>query len=497
MRTRSLLLGLLGLACASCRSGGEDGSDDEAADSEGEPVPTPRFSDPANLSKVVTADRDEPIELGIADARPDLEVEIDGQRFTPTPGGVVDRIAEDRLRLRVEGSLLALLHDVVLVQRDGNESLRSESLTLAVVASEPSALAASVSASLGASDHVGARGSGEQALLGQLSGETLVVRRSVAQGEAWTWSEPIADIELPGIASDVHSWAAIVEADQAWIAWRVASPTGRTAIHARVGEAGEIQTLWRSDEPEGFASLGSHEYASLDAVAWLGRTALVGARVIRDVERATPGDRVLLTRRLDPAGVAFDPQVVFGPGVRDIDSLAPVIDLSGDEPSLMVRLGRALPWSLRLATSGLPELGDEPGPIELADDLRWLGAIDGALGSRHAVWIGEDGLRVGVLRIDRLLDRSQAGELALPGPPSGPPALAVLAGVPTIVIPRGDQPVVVVRSTGAELELAELPELACDELALLVSLAGSRAGSLPIACLSAGELRLGSLTASP
>lgn len=490
--TRSLVLLGLMLACAGCRASTQEGSEDEVAEeAEPEPVPTPRFTDPANLSKVVYADRDEPIELGIADARDDLWVEIDGHVFAPSPGGVVERIGEDRLQLRVEGSMVALLHDVVLAQHEGADTLRSESLTLGIVGSELDSIVANADQDLGLAEHVGARGLGEQGLLGVLVGETLTLHR----GDAW--SSAIASVELPGIATDPHSWTAILEADEPWVAWRVAPPNGQTAIHMRVGETGEVQTLWRSDDPQSTSLLGTHEYASLDAVSWTGRTVVITAQSIRDVERATPGDRVLLLRRIDPSGVPFDPQVVRGEGQRDIDSLTPVLDLGG-EPGTLVRLARALPWSLSLSASGLPVIDEEPGAIELSDDLRWLGSIDGAFGSRQAVWLSDDGLRLGVVRIDRLLDRSQASEVELPGPPSGPLALAVLAGVPTIVIPRGaDQPMQVVRSTGAALELAELPGPSCDEVALLVSLAGSRAGTLSFACLAAGELRQGTLATAP
>ena len=495
--TRSrVLLGLV-LACAGCRSGGDEGEGaDESA--QPDPVPTPRFTDPANLSKVVFADRNEPIELGIADARADLWVEIDGERFDPSPGGAVERIGESGLQLRVEGSLLALLHDVRLAQRDGAEVLRSESLTLGVVASELGSVVALADAGAGSCDHIDARGQAERALLGRLSGETLTLQISEAQASAWAWSSPIASVDLPGIASDVHSWSAIVEAGQPWIAWRVALPTGESAVRMRVGEAGEVQTLWHSDDPQSAALFGSHEYASLDAVAWQGRSALITAQAIRDVERATPGDRVLVLRRVDASGELSNPaQVVRGPGSRDIDSLTPALDLAELEPRMLVRLARALPWSLSVSSSGLPVLDEEPGAIELADDLRWLGSIDGALGSRQAVWISSEGLRLGVVRIDRLLDRSAASEVELAGAPSGPPALAVLAGVPTIVIPRGaDQPIQVLRSTGAELELTTLAGPSCDEVALLVSAAGSKAGALPFACLAAGELLVGEL-ASP
>jgi hypothetical protein len=486
VRTRLILV--LGSLLA-CRPETEPESDEAG---EPEPAPAPRFTDPANLSKVVYADRDEPIEIGIADAAGDMWVEIDGNIVEPSPGGVVERIAEDRLQFRVEGSMVALLHDVVLAQRDGAETLRSESLTLGIAASELGSIVATGDQELGLAEHVGARGLGEQALLGQLVGEALTLRRAESLGEAWV------DVELPGIASDPHSWAAIIEDEEPWIAWRTTTARGDSAIRMRIGEAGEVRTLWRSDDPETTSLLGTHEYASLDTVAWLGRTAVMSGQAIRDVERATPGDRVLLLRRVEPSGDFFEPQVVRGSGQRDIDSLVPILDLGGGEPRVLVRLARALPWSLSMSASGLPAITEEPDAIELPDDLRWLGAFDGAFGSRQAIWLSHDGLRLGVLRVDRSLHRSAFSEVELPGPPSGPPALAVLAGIPTIVLPRGaDQPMQVVRSTGAELELAELPGSSCDEVAVLVSLAGSRAGSLPFCCLSAGELRLGTLATTP
>jgi hypothetical protein len=487
VRTRSLVaLGLM-LALTGCRSGAQDEAADDEHDEhdEPDPVPTPRFTDPENLSKVVYADRDEPIELGIADAREDLWVEIDGNAITPSPGGVIERIGEDRLQLRVEGSMVALLHEVVLAQADGADTLRSEPLILGIVGSKLGSIVANADQDLGLADHVGARG----LVLGQLVGETLMLRRGESVGDPWV------SVELPGITSDPHSWSVIVEADEPWLAWRIATPNGDTAISMRIGEAGEIQTLWRTSDPEDPGLLGTHEYASLDAVAWIGRTLVISSQAIRDVERATPGDRALLLRRIDPSGEPLDPQLVHGEGQRDIDSLTPILDLAPDaEPRMLIRLARALPWSLGVSASGLPVIDEEPAAIELADDLRWLGSFDGAFGSRQAVWLSGDGLRLGVLAIDRSLDRSRASEVSLPGPPTGPLALAVLAGVPTIVIPRGaDQPMQVVRSTGAELDLAELPGPSCDEVALLVSLAGSSAGTLPFTCLSAGALRLGTL----
>lgn len=472
---------MLALGCTARPS---DDDDADATETGEPPIPTPSFTDPANLSKVVRADRRDPIVLGIADARDDLALVLDGEPRSLDEAGFA-RLADDQLALALEGSLIVLLHELVLVQpAQALAPERSEPLTIGVVASELETIDASAAISLGAAEHLEGQGLGAASRLGRITGEQLSVHAGELVAGAWAWaSEPSISVALAGLAGDdVRAWTVLPGADELGVAWRAVEPE-RTMIMLRVGEADRM--LARSDDPQ-------LDLASLDALAWFGRTLVMLATTTR-------GEPALLLCRIDPEGQPLALQRAYPE--LDLDaplaSLPPILDLreaSDATPRRLAALVGAPPWTLELSASGLPNFVDAPGDLELAAGLDWLGSFDGALGSRSAIWLDPAGPTLGAAYLDRAgLGRTAADELALAGPPSGRPALGVLAGVPTIVIPHADAPMQVVRSTGAALVIEPLAELACDEVALLASREGSRAGALPLACLRAGEVWLGSL----
>ena len=106
--------------------------------------------------------------------------------------------------------------------------------------------------------------------------------------------------------------------------------------------------------------------------------------------------------------------------------------------------------------------------------------------------------RVHLLRLNRwsTSDPEQVVEdsVELPAWPSGMPQLGNFDGVPTLVLPMGpDLDVVAVRSTGAAARLEMIAGLRCDGLALANPGTDGIADTLPLACLLAGEVRLGSI----
>jgi hypothetical protein len=87
--------------------------------------------------------------------------------------------------------------------------------------------------------------------------------------------------------------------------------------------------------------------------------------------------------------------------------------------------------------------------------------------------------------------------IELPAWPTGRPSLAIFDGVPTLVLPMGpERDVLALRSTGATAQLESIVDLRCDELALANPGTDGIADTLPLACLLAGELRLGVIGAN-
>jgi hypothetical protein len=528
----------LGLGLGGCGAGG-DADEDSGADTEsgGEVLPGPPVLVEPIGTVVVDASQRVDLVITAADLLPSTRVELDGQSFSLAGSGPVLR-AGQTLQVPLAGALVVAEHELVLVHEVGGERLRSEPLVIAVEGATTSSVSASVEAELvGLGDRlldVGPPG----ASLGWLAivddeAETVELRRD-------DWAAAGISIAIPGLGSELGaalgaalgSGLASVDLGEvelagqrglviAWLADDGERAQVRvTPIDARgqLGEPGPISTVWELADPEHRALLGPHQLAFDHGVALLDRLVVVAVEARRDAESATPGDRVLATRWLSAEGRLGDPQVVRGPGGRDLDLPRRAerwLDLGPPTPALSVRVAQAYPWLLELAGNGLAILASDPGEQVSAPgpEVVWMATADGALGSRTGFALELDGeqARLRVLRIDRwgsppLVAPAGVDVIELPAIPSAPPSLTLLAGIPTLVIPFGAElPVWAVRSSGDAAVIDELALLRCD--ALVVdrpgpagegAVAGEREGGevQPLACLRERELRLGQLGTS-
>jgi hypothetical protein len=347
------------------------------------------------------------------------------------------------------------------------------------------------------------------------AGERIRVR-------AGQWSGASFELELPGVSlsegARAVDLAIATTGPQRWVvvAWmaedakavlaRIAPVDGHGVPNA---EPGPPLELWRLDDAAQVASLGPHELARIDGVALLDRMVVIAIDARRDAEQASIGDHLLVTRFVTADALAAAPVLVRGPDARDLDLPADArLWTVGPSTASSVRVGLGFPWLLELGSNGLPLLAsetDESSAVPSAST--WMVSADGAFGSRHAFALAETepSARVHVLRLDRwstpdadVDPKSITSEaIELPAWPTGRPCLAIFDGVPTLVLPMGPaRDVLAVRSTGAAAQLESIVDLRCDELTLANPGTDGIADTLPLACLLAGELRLGVIAAN-
>jgi hypothetical protein len=481
----------------------------------------------------VSADRIEDITLEVENVRPGTRVELDGQSWLP--GGAapaaIEGSAEDEgvstLRLPLGGAMVVGTHELSLVHHAGSEELRSETVTIQVVASSPGVLAASLDPEVvDVGDGLIAHGQGSVATFGVIDELAGVVRVRAGQ-----WSAPGFELELPGLLAgagaglEASAWAelAIASFDEVrWVILTWLAEDGR-AVYGRtievdglgvpvapVDDASEPLLLWHLDDPEQAEALGPHELARFEAVALLDRMVVLAIEARRDAEQATIGDHLLVTRWLAASGEPAPAVLLRGPASRDLDlpADARLWTYAGHGSALSVRASLAFPWLLTVASNGLPSLAEDPGELlGVPAAARWMTCGEGALGSRHCFAVnegagGETQLRV--LRINRWSGQAEQPtedptELVdvheLPAWPGGAPRLGLLDGVPTLLVPMGaSEDALALRSTGEASTLEPVAQLRCDELALAGPGFDGVGDTLPLACLLAGELRMGTFS---
>lgn len=502
-----------------CASGCEGPSSDEAASSDDDepseaPAGPPVIVEPAQEVVVSAAERQD-ITIMAADLLPNVRVEIDGRSWSLSEPAPVVR-AGQTLRLPLAGALVVGTHELVLAQRDGKKELSSEPLTIRVEAAELAPLIASLEPDpVGAGHRLIDVGPGERllALVDDVA-QTIELRRD-------DWSASGVTQDLPGLggpAGPVSGRVDLTIAELEQARWLITTwlADGGERVRARItpvdeddqlGEPGEVLELWSLADPEHRAALGPHEVAIDHGVALLDRMVVIAVEARRDAELSTPGDRMLVTRWLTPDGAPAAPQVLRGPNSGDLDLPHRArlwLDLGASEPTLSVRVALAYPWLLELAGNGLPVLSEDPGGVgDVPGAATWMASADGALGARHVFALELDGEQaqhatVRALRIDRWgpgsPDISVVDDVELPALPTAAPSLGMIAGSPTLLIPFGvGTPAWAMRSTGEAVLLDNLAELDCDALALAMPDADGEGDSQTVACIAAGELRVGSL----
>jgi hypothetical protein len=505
------------IAGTACEGAPEDEEANEEADagndspSEESPGP-PVIVEP--LEVTVSAAERQDITITAADLLSNARVELDGYSWSLTEPGPVIR-AGQTLRVPLGGALVVGQHKLVVVHKDGNKELRSEPLPIEVEAAELDPLVATLEPELvGVGDRMVDVGPGER---------LLAVVDDVAQSVElrfgdWAAAGVVQELpELGGPAGPISGRVdvTLTEVDeQSWLitTWLA---DGGDRVRARItpldgddqlGTPGEVLELWNLDDLDHRALLGPHQLALDHGVALLDRMVVIAVEARRDAELSSPGDRMLVTRWLSADGSATALAVMHGPGGRDLDlphRARTWLDLGEPEATLSLRLALAYPWLLQLAGNGLPMLTDDPG--EQADApgaVVWMACAEGALGSRHAFALELDDTqaRVRVLRIDRwgapsFVETPLVDVIELPAMPTAAPSLGMVAGSPTLMVPFGiGTPAWAVRSTGDTALLDEFVQLGCDALALAQPDADGEGDVLALACIAAGELRVGTMT---
>ncbi|PRP91198.1 hypothetical protein ENSA5_57700 [Enhygromyxa salina] len=296
----------------------------------------------------------------------------------------------------------------------------------------------------------------------------------------------------------------------AWLADDGAAVKGRLVTidgpGAPLDEPGEVLELWRLDDAEQRAALGPHELARIDAVTLLERMVVIGVEARRDIEQPSPGDHLLVSRWLAASGEPASTVVLRGPGGGDLDLLgdARLWTYAGHDSALSVRVGLGFAWLLAIASNGLPGLVEAPGErVSVPVAATWMASADGAFGSRHVFALDDAAgqARVRVVRINRwgwsepTQDTDELVDVfELSAAPSGAPSLALLDGVPTLVLPMGaNQDALALRSSGGGALLEPIVDLRCDALGLAGPSFDGVGDTAPLACLRGGELRIGAL----
>ncbi|KIG18562.1 hypothetical protein DB30_00247 [Enhygromyxa salina] len=506
---------LVGLGCPA-----DDVAMEDPDDGASEAPPPPSFEDPPSLELVVSASEIQDITLAVAGLRYDTRVEIDGSSWALGGSGPAG-LEGDELRLALGGAMVVGRHELALAHKVGSVELRSELVEIQVVPSMPGSLSATLQPEqVDSGDHLVVHGQGSEAVLGVVDSASARV-----QVRAGAWSAAGFELELPGlvmggamggvggagldlsvvpgVGDEQARWvvAAYLADDGATVYARIVSVTGPGLV---IGDPGEPFAVWSLDDDEQAAALGPHELARIEAVTLLDRMVVLGVEARRDAETSSPGDRLLVTRWLASNGAPALPVLLRGPNSSDLDlpGDARLWNFAGHDAALGVRVGLGFPWLLTIGGNGLPSLGSDPGQLaSVPVAATWMRSADGAFGSRHAFALegGPQSPRLRVVRINRWSEQADDPNdivdlVELPAMPTGSPSLALLDGVPTLVMPMGSElDVLALRSTGVDVMLESLAGLRCDEVAVVGPSFDGVGDTLPLACLSGGELRTGVL----
>lgn len=495
-------------------SEGETGGDTDA------PTEAPAFLDPVGGELTISVDRTDDLVLEVADVRSGLtRVFLDERSIggAVEPDGLV-MLTPEAFTLRLSGALVPGDHVLQLQTLAGDEALISENVLLDVLPVQVPSFEASLDdAIVFEADAIDAHGHGDDGMLFgiDLSADPVELALAPAQGVGWDVAA-VDRIELPGFQRTDEPRFTVTavgrrgdpedpDDDRVRVAWR-AGFEGDTVLAADapwpiVGintQTAVTLDPWRDET----------EYALLGRPLMLGETLVVEALLATDVETPRPGDRTVLTSRLDGEPGKFGPPqrsaVASG---RDLDGIAPVRDLLthrvGGTPGFSARVSglRTVAFELDRVTGAITEratvandrysiLTDATGPIQ---------TIVGAFSTRQAfIPLGGSSPRVFLQHFED--DANGRSENASPEPAqlesltdiSAPVTSTVVAGLPVYLIPQGvDDAVVAIVSGGPTPAIRRLEGLACDELAVPVTDASADTRSIEVACRRGRDVSMG------
>ncbi len=504
------------LACAPPSGDDEDTESDTEA---GEDFEEPEFLEPPGGELRIAVDRTEDVTLAVRDIQPGLtRVFVDGLSLgTAQSSDGWIQLSSETLTIRLTGSMTEGSHTLQMRTAGAEESLDSQEISIDIAAVELTGLSASMRDTVAfEADAIDAHGHGEHgALFGvDLSTDPVSVTVAPASGEGWTLSEAVT-LPLAGFDRTDEprfTLSAFVqtlgEDRRLRMAWRTGSE-GRALVGTDIlwpPLAVATQSVIDLDD-----ELPGYEYTKLGRPLLLGDTLVVEALLATDVEQPHPGDRTLLTARVDPDTARFGSATTSAVGQRrDIDRIAPVRDLlthaGGGTPGLAARVAglRTVAFEIDAVTGTLVEraTGASDRFSSLRDGMGPPHVVLGAFASRQAsVPLQVDAPSVFLRHFD---DRRQGeSEDAAPGSAAladitdvtAPVTSTVIGGVPLYLIPQGvDTPAVGILSAGPTPIVRSLEGLACDELAVPVSLDAAISGSIDVACRRGRDVFLGTLT---
>lgn len=522
------------LACAAlvaCKAGDGDEGASEAEDTGVATGDTEAMQDPAFLNPSIgefslPSSQHVPKDITVrAIVLGNTQLLLDGRSVGSMPtGDPLGELTEDRLRLDLRGAMTTGVHTLQLVTRAPGGLLYSNELTMRV--EQPHTAMPPVTAELdadaiGEGDALVLGGAGRSALLGLVDhGPTPTLRPYLAEAGGWS-STPAGEILLEGHVPEPMSFAPAISALALPPADGEEGPAGvrvawrrRTADDAIVTRDLALGPEPAADVPRVALELDAPLLAGAEHVE-LGRPVLAGDALLveftaaADAEIAHPGDRGLAQLRWRPLDARWGPaQRISAADPTDLDATGPVNvleDTSSGEPQVSVRVGQRLPGLLTLSPTGAARLTIASDHLNLYDgEPCVLSTIAGSLGSRTAAIVTRDrGVSLsffgegGDLQSDSIApDPNKMPD----APVTGPPGVGVLVGYTVFLIPYGSAaPVQLVFADGfrAYVQALESPEpLHCQAVALAPGLAGNAEAALPLACLHAGELRLGTLRAA-
>ena len=504
----------------------DDDSGDESSSSTGEPVPVPAFLNPAVGSFQVAADQIEPETFVLQNAQPGVtQVLLDGYSLgSPSAADPVGTLTETSLALTLRGALTVGSHSLQLLTDSPDGPLYSVELEMQIVAADE--LKRPVWAAELAPDPVAtgqilfSSGVGASGLLGLISpgAPDPEVRLLRAEAGGWASAEPVV-LPLEGHVLQLESFAPAVSAvafpepdggapKRMRVAYNVGWPGAAIVTRdIRIDPSPIVLDpviAFDLDSALGGAKL---EWAAFGRPVALGHNLVAELHAAPDAEQPHPGDHRLIASFWRGDELRWTPPQQIGTATpSDLDALGSAAVLSdipqGSARALSVRLGGAFPALLELADGGAISLTTPPqtAALDLPGDIT-LATVVGNFGSRTVAAIDRHG-RFSL----RLLDTSHgnpphiaaARSASLPvATVTGPLAAGVGRGYPFFLVPYGDEfPVHVVASDGEAYFTQPIPDLHCDAVALAITLTGNdpELAAVPLACLSGGELRLGSVT---